>query len=116
MKFDNHQFLGSHDSFITGCRHPYSIVSRETDLETWCRVMGGRLGAVAAVLAFIACYVDGIARYGVLPGLAIGWLPSGVIAWLTAHVVAALGTGLLRNVVTGSKYLSARLEAIKLHR
>jgi hypothetical protein len=116
MKFDNHQYLGSRDSLITGCRHPHSIVSREADLEAWCRVMGGRLGAVAAVLAFIVCYLDGIAKYGLLLGIGIGWLPSGIIAWLTTHAVAALGTGLLRSAIVGSRYLSARLDAIKLHR
>ena len=89
---------------------------RDTDLEGWCQLIGGRVGAAAAVLAFIACYIYGIAKYGILLGIGLGWLPAGFIAWMAARLVAPIATVLLQQIVLGSRHLSSRIEASKLHR
>jgi hypothetical protein len=110
MKTESDERLGSRGSF-----RPYSPVSREADLEGWCSLMGGRLGAGAAVIGFITCYVYGIAKYGLLLGIGLGWLPAGLVAWVAALIVAPLGTMLLQHAVLGSRHLSSRI-ATKLHR
>jgi hypothetical protein len=90
--------------------------TKHADLEAWCRLTGGRLAVVASVLAFIACYIYGIAKYGFLLGIGAGWLPAATVAWLTAQVVAPVATAIFRYTVIGSKYLSSRMQAIGLHR
>jgi hypothetical protein len=86
--------------------------TRDADVEAWCRLMGGRLAVVAGVLAFIACYVFGIAKYGLLLGIGAGWLPAATVAWLTVQVVAPVATAAFRYAVIGSKYLSSRMHAM----
>jgi hypothetical protein len=78
--------------------------------------MGGRSGAVAAVLAFIACYIFGITKYGPWLGIGLGWLPAATVAWLAAQLVATPATVVLRYMIVGSRYFSSRMHAIKLHR
>lgn len=107
---ENREFPGSSSD------RPPGTLSRESDPEGWCRITGGRIGAVAAVLAFISCYVYGVAKYGLLLGIGLGWLPAGTVAWLAALLVAPLATALLRYAVIGSKYLSSRVQAIIAHR
>lgn len=59
----------------------------EVDPDDLHRVSAGRLGVLAIVLVFVACYLYGIATYGVVLGVGLGWLPSAVIAWLAALVI-----------------------------
>jgi hypothetical protein len=116
MRIDKHQCPGSRDSLHSNLYSPRGLVSRDSDPENWCRLIGGRLGAVAAVLAFIACYIFGITKYGPLLGIGLGWLPAATVAWLTAHLVAMPATVLFRYMIIGSRYFSTRMHAIKLHR
>jgi hypothetical protein len=105
-----HQFASS-STFV-----PPGKIRIDSDPEGWCRNTGGRAAAVAAVFAFVACYVYGVLKYGLLLGIGLGWLPAGTVAWLTALAVAPLATALLHGVLTGSKYLSSRVHAIFAHR
>lgn len=69
----------------TGCSNRPSAQSTVFLLPAW----AGRLSVIVALMAFIAAYIFGIARYGWLMGVGIGWLPAVCLAWLTAQVVAA---------------------------
>jgi hypothetical protein len=88
----------------------------DLDDESMCRLIGGRVGATAAILAFLGCYIYGMVHYGFLVGVALGWLPAAVVAWLAAHATASAGTSLLRRAVLGSKHFSSLVHASRLHR
>lgn len=88
----------------------------DLDDEAMCRLIGGRIGAVAAILAFIACYIFGVARYGFMLGMGLGWFPAAIIAWVAAQLVASASTALLRRAVSGSKHFSSLVHASRLHR
>lgn len=49
----------------------------------------GRLTAILALLAFVAVYSLGIARYGWWWGMGLGWLPALCLTWISARVIAA---------------------------
>jgi hypothetical protein len=118
VKTENNQNPGLRDSAKSKASryyYPYGLIGGEPSDEDRHRLMAGRLAAVAAVLAFISCYVYGIAKFGVVLGIAIGWLPSGIIAWLAALVVAPLTTALLRDLALARKNLSSRAQDSKLH-
>jgi hypothetical protein len=76
--------------------------------------MGRRLGATAAVLAFISCYIYGIVKFGFLLGVGVGWLPSGIIAWLSVFAITAFSTILLRNLALAWRILSSLVQGAKL--
>lgn len=78
----------------------------EAAFDEKCRILAGRAGVIAGVLVFIATYIYGIAAYGVLLGIALGWLASGAIAWLTAILVSSAGIQLAKRMLRASWRLS----------
>ena len=73
------------------------LSSEATDMPRRTAVsISGRTSVIASIVIFIICYAFGIATYGVLPGMAIGWLPSAVVAWLSAHAIYDLSQVTLR--------------------
>jgi hypothetical protein len=78
------------------------FVLGQIDTKDLYRVTAGRVGACAAVVVFICCYIYGIVTYGFMLGIGVGWLFSAVLAWLTAFVVASALPGILRWMIEGT--------------
>jgi hypothetical protein len=118
VKLENYQYLDSRnatklEAFNGHCPHGVIRASSNDD-ESRYRLMGRRLGATAAVLVFISCYIYGIAKFGFLFGVGVGWLPSGIIAWLSVFAITAFSTILLRNVALAWRNLSSLVQGAKL--
>jgi hypothetical protein len=79
------------------------VIRRVADADAWCDLMGRRVAAAFAVLVFCACYLSGLAHFGLLLGVAVGWLPCGIAAWLAALAVAPSTAALLRLSVANGK-------------
>jgi hypothetical protein len=93
----------------------HDFVPRELDFVEKCNLLGRRIGAGAAVITFIACYVFGIAKFGLLAGIGLGWLPASFLAWLAITCIAPLSTKLIWKTVAVSRYLSALAHSRKAH-
>jgi hypothetical protein len=92
-----------------------NFVPKELDFVAKCNLLGRRIGAAAAVIAFIACYAYGIVKFGLLAGIVFGWLPASFLAWLAIKAVAPLSTWLIWKIVGASRYLSTLTHSRKLH-
>ncbi|MES2537701.1 MAG: hypothetical protein V4632_17715 [Pseudomonadota bacterium] len=50
----------------------------------------GRIAIISALLVFIGCYALGIAVFGFLIGIILGWLPAALVAWLAIRSITYL--------------------------
>lgn len=55
---------------------------------------------IAAVIAFLGCFIYAIATYGLLLGGGLGWIPSLIIAIVTYYFVLLFGKALLILIAT----------------
>lgn len=70
-----------------------------SSIDAKCELIGGRIGIVAGLAAFILTYASIFQHFGWVAGFALGWLPSALCAWLTAVAMDFLATGLARGSV-----------------
>ena len=61
------------------------------------RHIAGRIGVVTGLSVFLGAYAYGIAEYGPLLGIALGWLPCGALGWGTTVLVASAGARLAKH-------------------
>lgn len=93
----------------------HNFVPKELDFVAKCNLLGRRIGAAAAVFTFVACYIYGIVKFGLLAGIGLGWLPASFLAWVAIIVIAPLSTKLIWKIVGAARYLASLTHSRKLH-
>lgn len=68
-----------------------------TYIEPNAHVIGGRVGIVLGLVAFVSVYILMLVQFGWVAGIAIGWLPAALAGWLVAMGCDSLVTHLLRG-------------------
>jgi hypothetical protein len=116
--FVNDRPAGSHSAQTPALLKSFpdhNFVPKELDFAAKCNLLGRRIGAAAAIITFVACYIYGIVKFGLLAGIGLGWLPASFLAWVAIIVIAPLSTKLIWKIVGASTYLSSLTRARKLH-
>lgn len=95
MKRDRHPYL--QDLCVRQeAQTRFDLQMRRRPASPLPRLNARRIGAVIAIVVFLGCYGYGLAAYGLLAAIGIGWLPSAALAWIAGRAGSHLAEWIFR--------------------